>query len=332
MNNFTKLILTSAIISISGFATEGLLGEHNQNGNYNLKNDYSIESTGRLNMLSGSMTISSEKTLTNKGIVDISKITDFTGYSGHVQGESNSSIIIPKKSAEVTPGDNALNCDGEYKLTYASREANLQVVGREIKIQTSENGIYTDAFEASTKLGLTFDGTVTMDPQRKDSMTMDELVAHSENKVENNDKTFDISQQGLSSTNIILDSDKTIHFGLIGSNAKNINLIGAHKLTISGDSSGMEGKITTEGDLSFGDSGSKGALEVQGKLSYAPDTETTVNSEVKVGSLFIPQNSKLTVNGSMTIGYAVLSTVYYGYNYPWVMNWRQQQEMPMVII
>lgn len=202
MNKLLQTMLISAILSTAGFASEGLLGEHNQNGNYNLRNDYSIEFTGRLNMLSGSMTISSGKTLTNKGIVNISKITDFTGYSGHVQGESNSSIIIPRKSAEITSGDGALNCNGEYKLSYASKEANLQVVGREIQIKTSDNGTYTDVSEASTKLGLTFDGTVTMDPQGEDSMSMDDLIAHSENKPENSNKTFDIGQQGLSSTDI----------------------------------------------------------------------------------------------------------------------------------
>ena len=362
MNNFTKLILTSAVFATSGFATtisgnvtykDGwditgsdassiasgatltMQGDSGAASNISIQGSASLANSGTLVMYDASAinsTSTTDPAFKNSGTLNLENTKDFSNFSVKVSNSNGAKVVIPAPNANVTKGTSftlsAPQGDSEkFTVEYAGGGKELSISDQTIVISDNGKGTYADKAAITTKTGIQFDddkgNTKILNTNSESSkLSMNEVVAHAENKEENQDKTFDIGQEGLSSRDIELTEAKTIHFGLVGASDKDMNVTGAPKLTLVGDNSGMLGKISTEGNVEFEGKAINGDIDCEGSLTLGYQGTQSLEGIINAKSLIIPSGSQIIFSKKLTTGWkSAIINLMYGYNYPWVMTW-----------
>ena len=303
--------------------------------NISIEGSASLTNLGTLVMHNASAITSKSKAdpaFVNSGTLNLENTKDFSNFSVKVSNSDGAKVIIPAPNANVTKGTNftlsAPQGDSEeFTVEYAGGGKELSISDQTIVISDNGKGTYADKAAITTKTGIQFDddkgNTKILNTNSESSkLSMNEIVAHAENKTENQDKTFDIGQEGLGSRDVALTEAKTIHFGLVGASDKNMNVKGAPKLTLAGDNSGMQGKISAEGNVEFEGKAVNGDIDCEGILTLGYQGIQSLEGIINVKSLIIPSGSQITFTKKLTTGWKpAIINLMYGYNYPWVMTW-----------
>ncbi|MDO4974896.1 MAG: hypothetical protein Q4E61_01030 [Alphaproteobacteria bacterium] len=321
--------------SIASGATLTMGEDSGAASNISIEGSASLTNLGTLVMYDASAITSkstADPAFKNSGTLNLENTKDFSNFSVKVSNSDGAKVIIPAPNANVTKGTNftlsAPQSDSEKLIVeYAGGGKELSISGQTIVISDNGKGTYADKAAITTKTGIQFDDNADKTEIVNSSgglseMSMGAVINHAENKTENQDKTFDIGQEGLGSRDVALTEAKTIHFGLVGASDKNMNVTGTPKLTLAGDNSGMHGKISAEGNIEFSNQAAKGDIDCEGILTLGYKGTQSLEGIINAKSLIIPSGAKITFTKKLTTGWKpAIINLMYGYNYPWVMTW-----------
>lgn len=259
----------------------------------------------------GESAIKNSGTFENYGTVDLSGVTNFSKYSGTITGSgSNDKIVIPANSDPSSyTGADSFTLSNASIITYNSGGVDLKKTGsggadgKLTLISNVYTSVNTDGDNESVVAKTRFTITEsTPELVNTTNYTWADLIKAG---ADYESDTLDIDQYGLGGMNnkfslksITLEYDTTIPFGLTSSNSK-FKASNDQALTISGNCSGLDGGISTDGNLTFSKAApKKGTIDCNGVLTLGESG--TIDGEVQAGSLNIPYGVSVIFSNEVT--------------------------------